>query len=57
LRTRGFNVNKVRQILMNVGIVVAVVSIVVMAFGTIRLRQTVAGDSHGNVARRVDFAY
>jgi hypothetical protein len=56
LRTGGFKVNKVRQILMNVGIVVAVVPIVVMAFGTIRLRQTVAGDSHGNVARRVDFA-
>lgn len=53
----GFNVNKVGQILMIVGIVGGVLSVLVMAFGSVRRRQTVLDDGRGNVARRVDSTY
>lgn len=53
----GFNVNKVGQILMIVGVVGAVLSIIVMIFGNTRRRQTVVDDGQGNVVRRVDSTY
>ena len=53
----GFNVNKVGQILMIVGVVGAVLSIIVMALGNTRRRRTVIDDGHGAVTRRVDTEY
>lgn len=53
----GFNVNKVGVILMIVGVVGAVLSIIVMAIGNTRRRQTVVDDGHGNVVRRVDSSF
>lgn len=53
----GFNINKVGLILMLVGAVGAVLSIIVMAAGNTRRRQTVVDDGRGNVVRRVDSTY
>jgi hypothetical protein len=53
----GFNVNKVGQILMIVGVVGAVLSIILMIIGNTRRRQTVVDDGQGNVVRRVDSTY
>jgi hypothetical protein len=53
----GFNVNKVGVILMIVGVVGAVLSIIVMAFGNTRRSRTIVDDGSGNVVRRVDSTY
>jgi uncharacterized membrane protein len=53
----GFNINKVGQILMIVGVVGAVLSVIVMAIGNTRRRHTVVDDGQGNVVRRVDSSY
>jgi hypothetical protein len=53
----GFNVNKVGQILMIIGVVGAVLSIIVMALGNSRRSRTVVDDGQGNVVRRVDSSY
>ena len=53
----GFNINKVGQILMIVGVIGAVLSIIVMAVGNTRRSHTVVDDGHGNVSRRIDSTY
>jgi beta-lactamase regulating signal transducer with metallopeptidase domain len=53
----GFNVNKVGQILMLIGVVGALLSLVVMLVGNTRRRHTIIDDSHGNVIRRIDSSY
>jgi hypothetical protein len=53
----GFNINKVGVILMIVGVVGAVLSLIVMAFGTIRRNHTVVDDGQGHVTHRVDSTY
>jgi F420-0:gamma-glutamyl ligase-like protein len=53
----GFNINTIGVILMIVGAVGAVLSLVVMAFGTARRSRTVVDDGRGHVTRRVDSSY
>jgi beta-lactamase regulating signal transducer with metallopeptidase domain len=53
----GFNVNKVGQILMIVGVVGAVLSLIAMIVGNTRRSRTVVDDGQGNVVRRVDSTY
>jgi len=53
----GFNINKVGQILMIVGVVGAVLSIIVMVVGNTRRSHTVVDDGRGNVSRRIDSTY
>ena len=53
----GFNVNKVGQILMIVGVVGAVVSVAVMRAANTSRRRTVVDDGRGHVERRVDSTY
>jgi hypothetical protein len=53
----GFNVNKVGQILMIVGVVGAVLSVIVMLLGNTHRQQTVVDDGQGNVTRRVDSTF
>jgi uncharacterized membrane protein len=53
----GFNVNKVGQILMIVGVIGAVVSVIVMAATNTSRRRTVVDDGQGHVTRRVDSTY
>jgi beta-lactamase regulating signal transducer with metallopeptidase domain len=53
----GFNVNKLGQILMIVGLVGAVVSVIVMLAANTTRRRTVVDDGEGNVASRVESTY
>jgi uncharacterized membrane protein len=53
----GFNVNKVGQILMIVGVIGAVVSVIVVAATNTSRRRTVVDDGQGHVTRRVDSTY
>ena len=53
----GFNINKVGQILMIVGVVGAVLSVIVMALGNTRRRRTIVDDGRGNVVHRVDSTF
>lgn len=53
----GFNINKVGVILMIVGVVGAVLSLIVMAFGSARRSRTVMDDGRGNVTHRTESTY
>jgi hypothetical protein len=53
----GFNVNRVGDILMIVGVVGAVLSLVAMVLANTRRRRTVVDDGKGNVVSRVDSTY